>query len=133
MHTVGSCDITSTIRPPAPHIPFSSIKKRVLGKKYELSIVLIGDTLARRLNREHRGKDYPANVLSFPLSPSEGEIFINVRKAEREAFAFGMSKKARVALLFIHGMYHLAGYQHGSTMEKKETAVLRAFGMSVMK
>lgn len=77
--------ITRTVRTPTPRIPFENIKNHILGPKYELSLVLIGDSLARKLNKEHKGKTNPTNILSFPLSKMEGEIFINVRRAERDA------------------------------------------------
>ena len=53
------------------------IKESVLGKKYELSLVFIGDQKSRTLNKKFRKKDYKANILSFPVDEDMGEIFIN--------------------------------------------------------
>lgn len=128
-------DITSTIRPApftkgAGRIPFEKLAESVLGNTYELSLVICGDTLARRMNREHRKKAYAPNVLSFPIGAREGEIFLNVRKAEREAQQYQTTLKARLALLYVHGLYHLKGLDHGDKMEKLEQKTLRAFRLA---
>lgn len=102
-----------------PKIPFEEIKDKVLGKNYDLSLVFCGDKLSRRLNRIYRDKDYPTNVLSFPVSKNSGEIFINLRRLK------GFS----VPHLFIHGLLHLKGLQHGRKMESRERALLKAFGL----
>jgi rRNA maturation RNase YbeY len=126
-------DIKTTLRR-APKgarrfLPFEGMAKMVLGRNYDLSLVICGDTLAQKMNRTYRKKTYAANVLSFPLSKLEGEIFLNVRAAEREARKFGTTPRARLALLFVHGLLHLKGLPHGRTMERKERQVLRAFGV----
>ncbi len=132
--------IRSTLRTKVPVLPYEKIARAVLGARYELSLVICGDSLAKRMNIEYRPtsprlrrtkkKSYSPNVLSFPLSKTEGEIFLNVRKAEREARLFGVSTRERLALLFVHGCYHLRGLQHGRTMEGKERDTLRAFSFS---
>ncbi|MDO8552561.1 MAG: rRNA maturation RNase YbeY [bacterium] len=81
-----------------------------------------------RYTAKEKKKDYSPNVLSFPLGEYEGEIFLNVRKAEREAKAAGISARERVALLFIHGCLHLCGMKHGNMMEAEERRVLKRFG-----
>lgn len=116
-----------TVRSRAPRIPFAEITDAILPKQYELSLVLIGDTLGRKLNKEHKGRDYATNVLSFPLSENSGEIFINMRRAEREAPKYGHSVRTHIAYLFIHGALHLAGHDHGEKMEKLEHAFLKKF------
>ena len=109
-------------------LPFDKIATAALPKGYQLSLVICGDRLAQRMNKEYRKKTYRPNVLSFPLSKTEGEIFLNVRKAAREARLEGISPNARIALLFIHGCFHLAGYKHGDRMEALEQKVLKKFG-----
>ena len=123
-------DISRTVRSKIPAIPFAGIARHVLGADYELSLVLCGDALARRMNRTYRKKEYSPNVLSFPYSRSEGEIFLNVRKAEREAENYGTTPRKRLALLFVHACFHLKGLDHGVTMEARERDVLRKFDLS---
>jgi rRNA maturation RNase YbeY len=123
-------DIKKTIRGSVPRIPFEELAASVLGNTYELSLVICGDYLARRMNRQYRKKAYSPNVLSFPLEKNEGEIFLNIRKAEREARAFETTLRARLALLYVHGLYHLKGLSHGNAMEAAERATLKKFGLA---
>ena len=122
-------DIKITLRGPWPRLPFEKMKCAALGGRYELSLVICGDSLARRLNKKHRRKTYAANVLSFPLSRTEGEMFLNARASAREAHTYGVSVGARLALLFVHGLLHLKGLPHGRTMEREEARILHAFDL----
>jgi len=102
----------------------------ILGNEFDLSLVLCGDTLAQQMNIRYRKKSYRPNVLSFPYAKNEGEIFLNIRCAEREAKRFGVSISDRLALLFVHGCFHLKGLKHGRIMEEHERRTLRRFGYS---
>ena len=101
-------------------IPFTKIKDDVLGKPYELSLVFCDSKDSRDLNRIYRSKDKPGNVLAFPLSENFGEIFIDLELAEKECVKFEKTFPEFVLFLFIHGLLHLKGMEHGSTMEKNE-------------
>lgn len=125
----GSTDIKTTIRGPVPRIPFERMARDVLGPAYQLSLVLCADTLARRINQQYRKKSYAPNVLSFEFSAHEGEIFLNLRKAAREARQYGTTLTRRAALLYVHGLFHLKGMPHGDAMETAEQRVLRKFGL----
>jgi len=120
--------IRKTIRGPLPRIPFEKIAADILGARYELSLVVCGDRLAQKMNTRYRKKDYVPNVLSFGLSKYEGEIFLNIRKAAREARQYGVPVLSRAALLFVHGCFHLKGHRHGDKMEGLERSVLRRYG-----
>ncbi len=122
-----SCVIRKTIHKRHPSVPFVDIADNILPKKYELSVVLIGDNLGKKLNKKYKNRNYPTNVLSFPLDSDNGELFLNIRKAEREASKFNHSKNKHIIYLFIHGCLHLAGYEHGSIMEKLEQKYLKQF------
>ncbi len=124
-----SLDVRRTARS-AVRLPFERLAERILPKGYRLSLVLCGDTLSRRLNREHRGKTYAPNVLSFPIARNEGEIFINIRVAAREARRYRVPLQARIAHLFVHGCAHLRGLPHGNTMDALEARTLRALGFT---
>lgn len=109
-----SISINNKTRKKVPGIKFEKVKEKVLGRKYELSLVFCGDALSRRLNKLYRSKDKPTNVLSFPLSKNSGEIFINLSK----------TKDFSALHLFIHGMLHLKGMEHGDIMERTEKNLL---------
>lgn len=100
---------------------FAKYKKKILGAKYDLSLVFCGPALTRRLNKEKRGKDKVANILSFPLTKTAGEIFINLPADRQDSRANGGFS---IEHLFIHGLLHLAGQQHGSKMEAEEKRFL---------
>lgn len=117
----------TTKRNPAKGVPFSFIADKILGKKYNLSLVFIGDGRAQTLNRNYKKKDYPTNVLAFPLSETEGEIFINLNRAGRDHKKFNQKLKNHIAYLFIHACLHLKGYEHGSTMEEQENKLMEHF------
>lgn len=112
-----------------PNVPFVRIKDAALGKDYSLSLVFIGETQSAKLNFAYRGKNKPTNVLSFPLDKKTGEIFICMNVAKREAQSFDRKIGNFVAFLFIHGLVHLKGYDHGDTMERAEVKLRKKFGV----
>lgn len=123
----GLFAIKKTVYSPLPKIPFQRIARAILGPHYELSLVICGDSLARKMNRTYRKKAYAANVLSFPLEAREGEILLNVAAAAREAKKFKTSLHARLMLLFVHGCLHLKGMRHGAKMDELEETMLGKF------
>jgi rRNA maturation RNase YbeY len=123
-----SIDIKKTVRGQVPRVSFEKIAAEILGRHYSLSLVICGDTLAQRLNTEYRKKTYKPNVLSFPLSKNEGEIILNIRKAEREARVEGINTQKRLAFLFIHACLHLKGHDHGDTMDTLEQKYMKKAG-----
>lgn len=127
---MSSIDIKATIRGTQPRIPYAEMARTVLGGAYQLSLVICGDVLAQKMNATYRKKTYYPNVLSFPLSKSEGEIFLNIRKAEREARQYGTTTQKRAALLFVHGLFHLKGLGHGAHMEREEQRILKKYRLN---
>ncbi len=109
-------------------IPFAVIKDDILGKGYELSLNLIGEKRARAVNRRSRQKTYAPNVLSFPLSRQAGEVYLTPQVAKREAPRFKHSFKRHLTYLYIHGLLHLKGLDHGPKMERLEEHYLEKYG-----
>ena len=109
--------------------------------KAEVSLVFVGEKRIRDINREYRGVDRVTDVISFEgegggfVGPQDGvvylgEIFICIKRAERQAREKKHSLKKEIDILFVHGLFHLLGYDHISDkdygiMNKKETAVLK--------
>ena len=110
-------------------MPFLKIKEAVLGGRYNLSLVFIGSKRSQTLNRTYRGKDKPANVLSFPIDTHTGEIYIDIRTAAKEAKYFDRTPRQFIGDLFIHGLFHLKGYAHGSKMESEEKKIREQFNI----
>jgi rRNA maturation RNase YbeY len=122
-----SIDVRRTVQTTV-RLPFEAMAKAILPAGYQLSLVICGDDLAQRMNATYRKKTYKPNVLSFPISKDEGEIFLNIRKAEREARTMKISRDWRLAHLFIHGCAHLTGHDHSDKMDRLEEKVLKKFG-----
>lgn len=126
---ISTFSIKNETKGKLPSLPFVQIKEEVLGAKYELSLVFVGDNVSKKLNFSYRGKNKPTNVLSFPLSEKEGEIFINLRQAKTEAVDWNMPFKNFVSLLFIHGLFHLKGFEHGDEMDDLEKKTREKFDL----
>lgn len=99
---------------------FEKIKKDILGEDYDLSIAFVGEKKSRELNKHWRNINKATNILSFALGKNKGEIVLCKAVAKREAKNFGRTFRQFLGFLVIHGMLHLKGMQHSSTMEKAE-------------
>lgn len=95
----------------------------------ELSVLLTNDAKIHELNREHRGKDRPTDVLAFPLDDSDddpsplrllGDVVISLDTALRQARGRRRELADEVRFLLAHGILHLIGYDHGTPDEKRE-------------
>ena len=95
-----------------------AILKLVGRDQAELSLVLIGNSEMRRLNARYRHKDYPTDVLSFPIEGTVaesgllGDVILSVEKARQQAKERRHSLDLEMAALLIHGIVHLLGYDH---------------------
>lgn len=118
------------------------ISEERIKKEVEVSLVFVGDKRIRALNKKYRGIDKVTDVLSFEgenddvfISPDNdtsylGEIFICFPRAEKQAKEKKHSVKKEINILFVHGLFHLLGYDHirdedYKLMNKKESKLLR--------
>jgi len=81
----------------------------------ELEVALVDDATIARLNRRYLGHRGPTDVITFPggTAPGDrvlGEIVISVPRAREQAHRAGWSLRREVALLLVHGILHLRGY-----------------------
>jgi probable rRNA maturation factor len=110
---------------------------RPLRAKGEVALVLAGDGLLRRLNREFRGRDKATDVLSFPGAGGEeglGDVVISVPTAARNARRQGHSVLRELDVLALHGFLHVLGYDHETddgTMDRLEKKLRRSLGLAV--
>ena len=110
-------------------IKFQAIKEAVLGKGYSLTLIFTDAARMKKLNTIYRDKESATDILSFPISETEGEIYMCESEAEKEAPKFDREYDNFIAFLFIHGCVHLKGHDHGSTMEDIETRLRKKFGI----
>ncbi|MBI2068864.1 MAG: rRNA maturation RNase YbeY [Candidatus Yanofskybacteria bacterium] len=85
---------------------------KLKAKKVEVSVNLIGESRIKELNKKYRKKGKPTDVLSFPLGDGNGDIFICLSIAKKEAKRENVSIEAKLAQLTVHGFLHLLGYDH---------------------
>jgi rRNA maturation RNase YbeY len=117
--------LTNKTRASVRGISFKKIKDDVLGASYELSVALLTPAQARKVTKETKGKDKASNVLAFPLTKRSGEILLCPATARAQAKDYEMTPKNFLIYLFIHGLLHLKGMDHGSTMEHTEQRFLK--------
>lgn len=103
------------------------------------ALLLADDAALRDLNGRFRGIDKPTNVLSFPSGGGGadflGDIAIAFETCRREAESEGISFRDHAAHLIVHGLLHLAGYDHeedeeAERMESLETEILARLGIA---
>jgi len=111
---------------------FARTLRGEVAKGAGFTCLIAGDTELRRLNRDFLGKDYPTDVLSFPLPCRDrqgavllGEIAISAARARRQAEAFGHSLQDEVCILMLHGLLHLLGMDHETDRGQMKRAEAR--------
>ncbi len=119
--------ITNTTKGKPPRLPFVDMKNAVLGEDYSLELTFCSPKQIQELNKRYRNIDKPTDILSFPLSEKEGEMFICLSESRKEAKKFEREFENFIGFLFIHGLTHLKGLDHGSTMERTERAIRLKF------
>lgn len=81
----------------------------------------MGDGEMRRLNRKYAGEDHATDVLSFTGSGEHlGDLAISWPAVVRQARSFGHARRTELALLCVHGVLHLLGWDHAKAGERKE-------------
>jgi probable rRNA maturation factor len=106
----------------------------------EFSVLLTGDERLRALNLQFRGIDKPTDVLSFPAladapantEPSGGDLAISLDTAWAQAREHGHPLQTELKVLILHGLLHLAGYDHEldqGQMRRRETTLRKRFAL----
>jgi len=87
----------------------------------ELSLLFVDDEGVRKINRDYLRRDRPTNVIAFSLAEGDfgdvnpgvlGDVVVSVETAAREARAAGIAIEDAILYLILHGILHLAGYDH---------------------
>lgn len=109
-----------------------------LGKDFEVNLLFVTPKRIQELNRIYRHKDKITDVLSFKLDDKEsgGDIVVCLAQAKEDAKCSRLNLEQEVALLLVHGMLHLAGFEHTKAhnrakMEKAEKEILSKVGIEV--
>ena len=127
----------------------AQVAPELANPRLSASLLFAGDAEVHALNKEWRGKDRPTNVLSFPMlardellslplaGPPEliGDIVLALETCSREAAEKGIALDTHATHLMIHGLLHLAGYDHetspenAAAMESLEIKALALLGI----
>jgi probable rRNA maturation factor len=110
--------------------------RAALERSAQVTVRVVGNSEARALNRDFRGRNYPTNVLTFVLREAprlEGDLALCAPVIAREARAQKKSAAAHYAHLVVHGVLHLQGYDHersreARAMEQRETRIVTQLG-----
>ena len=108
----------------------------------ELELIITDNQAIAKINNEYRGKDKATDVLSFPMETlfngkdlshiPLGSIIISADYVSLKSKELGHTRQDELALLFIHGILHLLGFDHEidqGEMRVKEKALIEAFGL----
>lgn len=102
-----------------PNLPYLKTFQKVLGKKYELELIFATPTLMKKIHKKN------ANVLSYPLTKTNGQIFLEPSLIKKEAKNYDRDYREHMWALFVHGLLHLKGFDHGSAMEAREKVLCK--------
>jgi|SRR5581483_3774591 len=111
--------------------------RRATGVKGTVNVLVTSSRELQSFNARFRGKDSPTDVLSFPPItdlPEDfgGDIAISADIAARNAKLLGHAAGDELKVLILHGLLHLAGYDHerdNGTMARKEERLRRQLGL----
>jgi probable rRNA maturation factor len=111
----------------------------------QVTVLLTSDTVIRRLNRQFRSKNKATDVLSFPAFPPVpegvgveasnrivGDLAISVPMARKQAAEQGHAVAMELKVLMLHGLLHLAGFDHetdNGQMERREKSLRARLGL----
>ena len=107
----------------------------------EIDLTLCYNNTIQQYNREYRQKDQTTDVLSFPIENDIiinndfmplGSIVISMDYVVEKAKLYKHSEESEMALLFIHGLLHILGYDHETDtgeMREKEALIIKSFNL----
>ena len=107
------------------------LKEEQIPEEAEVDLLFVDNEAIREMNLEYRDKDSATDVLSFPMYEADeeiddedeilfGDIVISLERAQEQCEEYGHSLEREVMYLLVHGLLHLAGYDHMEEEEKKE-------------
>jgi probable rRNA maturation factor len=113
--------------------------KRAVGLRGAVTVLVTTSTELRSLNHRFRGKDKPTDVLSFPAEMISrgrfaGDVAISADMAAKNARRLGHAPAEEIKVLTLHGLLHLAGYDHEAddgTMARREGRLREQLGLPV--
>jgi probable rRNA maturation factor len=104
----------------------------------ELSVLFVGSTAMRSLNRRYLRRDRDTDVMAFPLGSGGrgirgacplGDVVVSLDRAARQARRIGTGLNAELLLCLVHGILHLRGFDDCTAagrraMEQRQEAIV---------
>lgn len=115
--------------------------RKAVGLRGRVNVLVTSSSVVRSLNRQFLGKNKATDVLSFPSAIGSelgeagklaGDIAISADVALQNSVRLGHAVRAEIKILALHGILHLAGFDHESDngeMARKEATLRRALGL----
>ena len=105
------------------------LQEEEIDPKAEIGLMFVDNEQIREMNSAYRDKDSATDVLSFPMYEADeaiedeeeillGDIVISLERAAEQAEEYGHSLEREVMYLLVHGLLHLAGFDHMEDDEK---------------
>jgi probable rRNA maturation factor len=100
----------------------------------EILLIFVRDAEIRQLNLQYRGKNEPTDVISLSYLEEKsfpgkedlaGEIFISPDTAAKQARSAGRTLRQEVAVLFVHGLLHIFGFDHETPAQRKRMSAFQ--------
>jgi len=118
---------------------FVARARRASGVRGAVSVLVTSSRELRTLNRRFRHKNKPTDVLSFPAMPGlspgfAGDVAISAEIARQNANRLGHTTAEEIRILVLHGVLHLAGYDHeldNGEMQREEARLRKSLGLPV--
>lgn len=111
-----------------------------LGAEFEVNLKVVSDTEMAILNEKYRGIKGTTNVLSFKNDENEpgGDIIISNTQVHIDAKKWNLGTQETLQLLLVHGILHLAGFEHTKTadrdkMEASEKKIMSKLGIEIFR
>jgi len=142
LHSLAESELLGITRPAVSR--FMTRAQKAVGISGEVHVLLADDSTLKRLNKTFRGKNKATDVLSFPAGPSTvffsepdapelvGDLAVSLETAARQAARFGHSLLEEVQILLLHGVLHLAGFDHeadSGEMAAREAELRQKLGL----
>lgn len=113
---------------------FASRAQKAARLRGEVTVLVTGSREIQKLNRKFRKKNKPTDVISFPSDAAgiAGDIAVSADIAQANGRDLGHGTAAELKVLILHGMLHLAGFDHEADkgeMARKEARLRRELGL----
>jgi probable rRNA maturation factor len=109
----------------APKSRLKSLARKIFDnekvpKQRTIHLILCSNAYIKKLNATFRDKPQPTDVLSFNYDEEDflGEIYISLQRAKTQAKQYKVTYFNEIERLFIHGMFHLLGFDHEKTKDR---------------